>query len=122
MYQNSSASSGLGSADGEVTYAPIMTSSYAPNLIYDGKEELSTFRPPLTSIADMPTNMEMTSFYPSYANQQYSNSNFPPKNSTNNNSFESEEDDDEGVMSAATLTPAEDYSKQYGEQRESSSL
>ena len=49
MYQNSStASSGLGSADGEVTYAPIMTSCYAPNLIYnDGKEsELSTFRPP----------------------------------------------------------------------------
>ena len=71
------------------------------------------------------TNMEMTSFYPSYSNQQqqYStNSNFPPKNSNSFEMSEEDDDDDEGVMSAATLTPAEDYSKQYGEQMESSSL
>ena len=115
LYQNSSASSGLGSAD-EITYAPIMTStSYAPNMIYEGaaKDDFSTFRPPplaATSIdiSLISGNTELASFYPNYANQQqYS-------------SFESEED--EGVMSAATLTPAEDYSKQYGELMESSCL
>ena len=127
MYQNSSASSGLGSTD-EVTYAPIMTSTYAPNMIYEGKEDFSTFRPPPVPSFDLP-NLELASFYPNYANQQYSSFESEDKNgyttfeSDDKNgysTFESEED--EGVMSATTLTPAEDYSLQCGEQMESTTL
>ena len=116
MYQNSSASSGLGSTD-EVTYAPIMTSTYAPNMIYEGKEDFSTFRPPPVPSFDLP-NLELASFYPNYANQQYSS--FESEDKNGYSTFESEED--EGVMSATTLTPAEDYSLQCGEQMESTTL
>ena len=127
MYQNSSASSGLGSTD-EVTYAPIMTSTYAPNMIYEGKEDFSTFRPPPVPSFDLP-NLELASFYPNYANQQYSSfecedkngySTFESDDKNGYSTFESEED--EGVMSATTLTPAEDYSLQCGEQMESTTL
>lgn len=112
--QNSSGSSGLGSSD-EITYSPVtaVTSTspgYFSNNIYgienqQNQSEFSTFRPALS---------------PLYANQYFK---VTKENPESKEEQELEEDEDEGINTMTPpKTPAEDYSAQFGDQMETSSL
>jgi serine/threonine protein kinase len=127
MYQNTSVSSGLGSDTNggidEITYAPILatycnnnlygmdmpglTNSSTPTNSSSGGTEFSTFRPPPT--------YTMAMLEPKYANT--------PVSVPVLQKYSFDEEDDEGVVSSASgMTPAENYSHQYGDQMQSSSL
>ena len=100
--QNSSGSSGLGSTSDEINYSPVVPSggSYFSNNIYGIQEEkeFSTFRSPL------------------YANQYFKVQ--KPKEEIDEENFE-----DEGIATMTPpKTPADEYSKSFGDQMQTSVL
>ena len=143
--QNSSASSGLGSSE-EIAYAPVMAESYFSNNLYGFDSHaaaastsataphyttFSTFRPPasvppplpapstttsISSIATTMTTVSLNRTTPEYANQ------YCTTGSAVASCVLEEDEEDEGINTTPTMTPADDYSHQYGDQMESSTL